>query len=429
MSFETVAEKLVYGGEAIAHHEGKTLFVPLALPGERVEIEPVRSAKGVTHARLLRVIEPSSDRIQPPCTYFGNCGGCHYQQLDARVQLEAKVGILRETLRRVGKIAWEGAVRAHAANSWHYRNQAQFKIAPGLDGGTSLGFFEAQSHKLVAVDACLIVSPHLNLTFSALRTPPWPERLQTFRELELLADQDDREVMVTLRGAPFPDAAADEALAQDLLKLPGVRTVAIDRLNRISVWGAPWLTYVVGGAGYRVSPGSFFQVSRFLLEPLVTAVTAGPAAAEQAAKERKKLALDLYAGVGLFTVPLAREFEQVIAVESHPGAAVDLAANAAPLRNVKTASGSTYDFLRRFAQPEPDLVVLDPPRAGVDYPTLERLTKLRPNRIHYLSCHPPTLARDLAYLVQHGLVVESIELFDLFPHTYHIEGLVRLSRD
>ena len=159
MPFELTPHKLVYGGEALGYHQGRPVLVSHALPGERLEVEPVRTAKGVVHARLLRVLTPSPQRVDAPCPYFGRCGGCQYQHLGAEQQASAKREILRETLRRIGKITWSGEIPVHAAQPWNYRNQAQLKVARQPDGSVELGFFEAESHRLFPVDACLILSP------------------------------------------------------------------------------------------------------------------------------------------------------------------------------------------------------------------------------------------------------------------------------
>jgi len=420
MSFEINLEKLIYGGEALGHHQGRTVFVPRALPGERVEVEETRTAKGVTRASPLRVISASPERVEPPCRYFGECGGCQYQHLSVERQPEQKREILRETLRRIGKIVWENEISVHAANPWNYRNQAQFKIAHH-DGRAEFGFYEAESHRLVAVDECKILSPRLNAALGALRGESWPQEFAACREIELLADDKDEKMMITLYGE-FPPGAGEQ-LAQHLLgQVPGVVSVGVKRAGGFDVIGDPALHYQVGDFGYRVSPGSFFQVSRHLLPELVQAVTG---------EARGTLALDFFAGVGLFSLPLARAFQEVIAVEGNAAAARDLTANAQAhqLKNVRAQGESLYDFLRRFARSGPDLAVLDPPRAGVGERSLKLLAGIRPARLHYLSCHPPTLARDLAHLTHLGYTVISIAMFDLFPQTSHIECLAQLARD
>jgi 23S rRNA (uracil1939-C5)-methyltransferase len=421
MSFEFSPIKLIYGGDALGHHAGRTVLVPRVLPEERVEVEEVRTAKGVVHARPLRILQAAPQRIDPPCPYFGRCGGCHYQHLNPELQSASKREILRETLRRLGGIEWKEEIPLHAGPAWSYRNQAQFKIARQPDGRVALGFFEPQSHRVLDIDRCLILSPRLNSALAELRRPEWARGLAEFQEIELFADQRDAELMLTLRSdAPRLDG---EQWGLGLLeRIPGVVCVALAGSGRRRVLGKPALHYSVGEISYRVSPGSFFQASRFLAPELVTSVAEG---------EQGGLALDLFAGVGLFSLPLARRFKRVVAAEANVAAASDLKANAAAngLTNLRAASQTTYDFLRRFAQAQPDLVVMDPPRAGVDAGSLKLLAALRPRRIHYLSCSPPTLARDLAFLLRHAYHLRSLEWFDLFPQTYHIEALAKLARN
>lgn len=420
MTFKLTAQKLVYGGEALGHHEGRPVFVPLVLPGERAEVEVARAAKGVVHARPLRILEPSPDRAEPPCPYFGRCGGCQYQHLRVDLQPSVKREILRETLRRIGKLAWDSEIALHAASPWNYRNQAQLKVAHGADGRVELGFFERESHRLFPVDECLILSPRLNAVLAQLRSTGWSSRLGECREIDLLADDRDECVAVTFRGHISRDAA--EGAARDMLsKLPGVVSVAVEGEGLTRVYGESGLDYHVGEFRYHISPGSFFQVSRYLLPKLVEEVTDA---------QPGELALDLFAGVGLFTLPLARRFARVIGVESARESAGDLEVNVRvhSLANVRVAGETDFDFLRRFAQAEPDLVVLDPPRAGIEARALKLLADSRPKRIHYLSCSPPTLARDLSFLLNCGYRIISVAMFDVFPQTYHIESLVKVTR-
>jgi len=444
--FEFSPQKLVYGGEALGYHDGRTVLAPRALLGERLEVEELRVAKGVVHARPLRVLAAAPERVDPPCPYFGRCGGCHYQHLRAELQPAAKREILRETLRRIGKLSWEAEIPVHAAQPWGYRNQAQLKVATQLDGGVAIGFFQAGSHRLFPVDACLILSPRLNAVLAELRRPGILPRLAPAHEIELLADDRDEQVMVTLRAGfesresrGFHDSRETDALAQDLLaRLPGATCVAVESAERggeLQAYGEASLVYRVssgrvGEFGYRISPGSFFQASRFLIPELVSAV------ATYCDQSERRLALDLYAGVGLLSLPLARSFAEVVAVESNRTSAVDLVANARGhgLANLRAVNQSVFDFLRRFARGTrdvvvPDLVVLDPPRAGVEGRTLKLLADLQPRHITYVSCHPPTLARDLGYLAAHGYRLTAVELFDFFAQTFHIEALARLVRN
>ena len=430
MPFEIVPQKLVYGGEALGYYQGRAVLVPRALPGERLEVEARRTAKGVVHARPRRVLEVSPERVDPPCPHFGRCGGCQYQHLKPELQTVAKSEILRETLRRLGRIQWDSEVPLHAAHPWNYRNQAQLKVARQPDGGVVLGFFEAGSHRLFPVDVCLILSPRLNAVLGELRSAAWSARLAGCQEIELLADHRDERVAVILRGSLSSNEA--EATAREMLaRLSGVVSVAVETGRGLRVYGKAALDYSVGDFRYRISPGSFFQASRFLLPELVAAVTGEESVAALApVSDRQRLALDLFAGVGLFTLPLARRFTQVVAVEAAATSTADLAANAQAhaLSNIRVVTATAYDFLRRFAQAAPDLVVLDPPRAGVGVRTLKLLVTCRPRRVHYVSCSPPTLARDLGYLLAHGYQLDGLELFDFFPQTFHIESLAKLTR-
>ncbi|MGA2986717.1 MAG: 23S rRNA (uracil(1939)-C(5))-methyltransferase RlmD [Terriglobia bacterium] len=436
--FEFSPVKLVYGGEALGFQAGRTVLTPRVLPGERAEVEEVRRQKGVVHARPLRILEPSRERTEPSCPYFGRCGGCQYQHLAYAAQVAAKVDILRETLRRLGQVKWEGPIPAHSGPAWNYRNQAQLKVGHAPDGAAALGFFEAESHRLISIDACPILSPRLNGLLAVLRSEPWINTLANSRGVELLADDRDEKVMLTLAGSW--NAQEAETLAHKCLaELAGVATVAVTQEAGVRVFGEPHLIYRVGEFVYRITPTAFFQSARFLLPELAATVVAPEftpvhaglkAGATSLRGESGAVAIDLYAGVGLFTLPLATWFDRVIAVEAHPQAAADLAANAraGPSGKIRAITATAFDFLRRCAQMDPVLVVMDPPRTGVGAATLKLLVDLRPKHLQYVSCNPPTLARDLGFLLQHGYRLDSLELFDCFPQTYHIESLARLSR-
>ena len=229
--FEFSPVKLVYGGEALGFPAGRTVLTPLVLPGERAEVEEVRRQKGVIHARPVRILEPSPQRIEPLCPYFGRCGGCQYQHLAYPEQVAAKTEILRETLRRLGQVKWEGPISAHSGPAWNYRNQAQLKIGKSSEGATALGFFEAESNRLVSIDACPILSPRLNALLAVLGGEPWISEIAKARELELLADNLDEKVMLTLAGSWNAEEAG--TLANKCLEeLDGVSTVAFAQDSR-----------------------------------------------------------------------------------------------------------------------------------------------------------------------------------------------------
>lgn len=415
-------EKLVYGGEGLAHHEGHTVFVPFVLPGEVVTVRPVERKKKFERGRVERVITPSPERAAPPCPHFSVCGGCHYQHIPYPAQLKYKSEILCETLTRVGRVQWNGATQTHASPPFGYRNRAQWKVCPrgGKEVKPGIGYVQAGSSALCAVEECPIVSPRLAETLAAvdelLAEGKLPAKL---REIEAFADAADKKVLLSASLESFDEEPA--ALADTLrATLSGVETILLheSRRDRFELFGPGFIHYEAGGIPYRVGHLSFFQVNRFLMEELLGAVVAG---------EQGGLALDLFAGVGFFTLPLAKRFEKVVSVESNLAAARDLQVNIESAGvNALKVHAEVETFLSDWME-TPDLVILDPPRAGVAPNALTRLVALAPPRIGYLSCDPATLARDLAVLTG-AYEISEVHLFDVFPQTYHIEALVRLKR-
>jgi 23S rRNA (uracil1939-C5)-methyltransferase len=426
---EVRIEKLVYGGDGLGHHDGNTVFVPLVLPGELVRIESSTRKKKFIRGRLERVVEPSAERVPAPCPHFGRCGGCQYQHIPYEAQIRYKAEILRETLGRIGRIQWTGAIDTQASPPFGYRNRAQWKLRPNQDGAAGsagIGYFEMGSTKLCAVTECSILSPRLAETLARLREMVSQGKiLSAIDEIEAFADSSDEKVLLNLSADRLTDSA--ESIAAALRQsVPNVESIFIQdrRADKFHLDGPGYLTHTVGAAQFRVGHLSFFQVNRFMVEPLVDAVIANT---------KGKLALDLFAGVGLFTVALTKQFERVIGVESNLAAAKDLETNlkesggASPAARNITAEA----FLSRWHE-TPDLIVVDPPRAGVEVEALAHIKKLAPARVHYVSCDPATLARDLAQLLGTNgagpYEIESMNLFDIFPQTYHMEVLVRLRR-
>jgi 23S rRNA (uracil1939-C5)-methyltransferase len=425
---EVRIEKLVYGGDGLAHHGGHTVFVPLVLPGELVQIESRERKKKFIRGRVERLLETSPERVAAPCPHFGRCGGCQYQHMPYEAQLRYKAEILRETLGRIGHIQWDGPIETHASPPFGYRNRAQWKLSTTKDApvGSGIGYFEAASTRLCPVTECSILSPGLAETLSKLRNlVSSGKALAAIDEIEAFANDKDEKILLNLSADRLSDSAESTASALRGA-IPYVESILIQdrRADAFHLSGPGYLNYDALGVSYRVGHLSFFQVNRSLVEPLVEAVVG---------KTRGRLALDLFAGVGLFTVALTKQFERVIGVESNLAAARDLEVNLKASGGTSPAArhATTESFLSRWHEPL-DLVVLDPPRAGVEPEALARLKKLAPTRIHYLSCDPATLGRDLALL---GLAegpgpyeIESVNLFDIFPQTYHMEVLVRLRR-
>jgi 23S rRNA (uracil1939-C5)-methyltransferase len=424
--FEVRVEKMVYGGDGLGHHEGHTVFVPFVLPDERVSVEPLERRKKFIRGRLGRVITASPNRMAPPCPYFGVCGGCHYQHIPYELQLEYKAAILRETLSRLGRIAWDGPIVSHPSPAYGYRNRAQWKIAL-VDGKLAIGYYQAGSRKLCPVSECPISSPLLVSALQALSALLAARKLpDTLLEAEAFANDAHAKLFLNLSFDKFAGSA--EKIAQTLRsELPAMESLLLHdrKSDRFELQGPGHISYRAGDRDYRVGHLSFFQVNRFLSNDLA-AIVMGEA--------HGRLALDLFAGVGLFTVPLAHRFERVIGVESNAAAVRDLEANlqASGAASPAARESEVETFLARWRE-RPDFVVLDPPRSGVPAQALSQLVKLAPGTIAYLSCDPATLARDLALLVGSQekpapYLISEVHLVDIFPQTYHMEALVRLSR-
>jgi 23S rRNA (uracil1939-C5)-methyltransferase len=427
---EVRIEKLVYGGDGLAHHEGQTVFVPLVLPGELVRVESAARKKKFVRGRLERVVEASPERVAAPCPHFGRCGGCQYQHIPYDAQIRYKTEILRETLGRIGRVRWDGPIETHASPPFGYRNRTQWKIRTvhgNATGSAKIGYFEAGSTRLCAVDECAILSPRLAETFAKLRTLVVSNKaLSAIDEIEAFSDAADEKLLLNLSAERLTDSP--EAIASALREaIPSVASILVQdrRADKFELIGPGYLSYLTGSTEFRVGHLSFFQINRFLIDALIEGVIGD---------SRGRLALDLFAGVGLFTVALAKQFDRVIGVESNLAAAKDLEVN---LQSSGGASPShrhaTAEALLSHWHEKPDLVVLDPPRAGVEPGTLAHLKKLAPWRINYLSCDPATLARDLAALIGNQenpgpYEIRDINLFDIFPQTYHMEALVRLKR-
>lgn len=397
MVAELTVEKLVYGGCGLARQEGLVVLVPYVLPGERIRVELEPRSSDYARGRLVEILESSPHRVAPPCPYFGRCGGCHYQHAAYSYQLELKRAILRETFQRIARLELPGEIRVISGPDLGYRNRVQLHIRAGR-----VGFHEAGSHRLCPVDQCVVCSPRLNEAIQALarmaRQPRFP---QFVRVLELFTNEDQTQVNVL-------ETQADRRVARGFFEwcarlLPGALDGSLD--------------YWVGSDVYRVSHRSFFQVNRFLLEPLLE-VALGEASGQ--------FALDLYAGVGLFSLPLARKFREVVAVESAASAVADLEFNAQRAGLPVKAVRSTVELFLEQQQQAPDFLVADPPRAGLGKAVVRQLLRLRVPRLSLVSCDPATLARDVGGLVQGGYEVREVSLVDLFPHTYHIETVCRL---
>ena len=424
-------EKLIYGGDGLArlpadeHGRGKAVFVPFVLPGEQVTASVTEEKPGFARARADQISQASPQRIAPHCRYFMRCGGCHYQHTDYAHQLEIKASILKENLRRIAKLELSQDLKIHPSPPWHYRNRTRLRVQTSPE--FALGYYQFNSHEFVPIDQCPISSPLINRAIAALTTNGRSQALgslQAIQEIEFFASADDTQLLVEACAASQTSAEQSEKSAHALQStLPEAVGVVVfepakNEPKPIAWAGSGKLTYQTARACYRVSGGAFFQVNRHLTDELVNIVTEGRSG---------RTALDLYAGVGLFSSVLSREFERVIAVESSPISHSDLLYNSP--ENVKAVGSMSEQYLRNVARKlQHDLVVVDPPRSGLGENVVHALVNLGAPRITYVSCDPATLSRDLGRLLKSGYQVERAHLVDLFPQTYHLESVFHLVR-
>jgi len=424
-------EKLLYGGDGLAHADGNTVFVPHVLPGEQVRAAVRTKKKKLIHAKLLEVMKAAAARIAPTCPHFGVCGGCHFQHIEFTEQGRLKIEILRETLSRLGGVAWNGEIREHSAEPYGYRNRAQWAYRDALP--RAFGYFLPESAHIVPIDQCPVLSPGLTKTFGQLQELARANSLPPgILEIEAFMDSEDAKLALNVAFERFSKPAKD-LITDFKTALPQLESLLLldQSRNRFELSGPGYLTHQAGGFAFHVSHLSFFQVNRFLIEELLKSVLEGA---------KGGYALDLFAGVGFFTLPLAKLFTRVVSVDANLSATRDLRVNAETAGvQVVSHTEHTEDFLKK-EQEQPDFVVLDPPRFGLGAEVAARLANLGAPEIAYLSCDPSTLARDLAVLTAsgrrpatevapaHRYEITQIELFDLFPQTFHIETLVRLRR-
>jgi 23S rRNA (uracil1939-C5)-methyltransferase len=393
---------------------------------------------------LVEVTAPSAERIAPFCPHFQVCGGCHYQHIPAAEQVRLKIEILRETLSRLGGVQWSGEITAHSGEPYGYRNRAQWAVRSGMP--RALGYFLPESSMILPIDTCPILSPRLLETFTLLQEMARGGKLPVgILEIEAFTDSADEKLALNVAFDKFP-APAEEIAGLFRKELPRLESLLLldQKKGRFELSGPGFLVHEVGGFKYQVSHLSFFQVNRFLTADLLKAVTAGA---------KGDLALDLYAGVGFFTLLLAQTFERVVSVDANLAATRDLFANAKSTGvDIISHNEHAEEFLKKTTE-RPDFVVLDPPRSGLGTAAAAALASLGAAEIVYLSCDPSTLARDLAVLmgsqrksgetsaqagteaggnsssgVTNLYEITEMAMFDLFPQTFHIETLVRLRR-
>lgn len=408
--------EMAYGPHAVARHDGKVVFVRGAGPDEELDAIITEERRSFAYADAVRVVCPSASRRHPPCPYLPRCGGCPWQHLDYRAQLEAKRRIVQEHLRRFAGVGVDVEPVVPSPLEYEYRRRLKLRVERG-----EVGFYAGATHSLVPIEHCLLAEP------SVAAAIPWvaelSRSLQTnLRRIELIRTREEAPDVTVVAEAEGSWVKADHAFCRSWLEGHShVRGLTISGRR----WKRTW-----GQAGIAVRPdertvldanaGSFTQVNAAANLSLVETV------GRLAQVRRGERVLDLYAGVGNFSIPFARCGARVLAVEQHPQAARDNAANARRLRltGYEVRQGLAEHVVARLVEAGErfDVVVLDPPRSGARL-VIEGLLRLAAPRVVYVSCDPATLARDVRRLGSHYRI-ETVQPIDMFPHTYHVEVVV-----
>jgi 23S rRNA (uracil1939-C5)-methyltransferase len=359
-------EKLIYGGSGLARTDQGVVFVPRTAPGDVIEAQIIDRKKDYSVARLTELLEPSPDRQEPVCV----AGCCQWQHIRYDRQVDYKEAIIRESLTRLGHIHWNGPISRMIGPDRNYRLRATFHVT-----GNRFGFMQEKSNTIIPIRECASLVPELN------------QFIQTANPTGA------REVHVV----SAPEIEAAFVMNDGTITRQGHATIHIDKIR------------------FRVKPELFFQANRFLLTPFINEVLlqAGPTPAH---------VLELYSGVGFFSVPLSGMSTEVIGLEGNLASVRQARENARlnERHNLRFTEGEVDTALAK-ASIEPDVVVLDPPRAGCGVKVAERITEMKPQRIVYVSCNPSTFAREASVFLANGYDLRRLTLIDQFPNTYHIE--------
>lgn len=378
------------GGKALGHApDGRVVFVEFAIPGERVIAEITKEESSYIEATTVSVLEASPARVEPRCQYFGRCGGCQLQHIDYGEQLRLKAGIVREQLRRIGRFE-DAPIREMIGmrEPWAYRNHLRFTVRRDGD----VGFMEHGTHRFLRIDRCDIAHPKVN---------------------EILREVQGRTMQTSQLSVRVGENTGDLLVQPKLHWRPGRTGHARS--------GQPYYTEILRGVRYRVSSPAFFQVNTRQAERLAELVVA------RATEARPAVAVDAYAGVGTFAALLAQHVAQVFTIEWSAAAGDDGEVNLGGLTNVSRVIGTVEEVLPTL-RPAPDVIVVDPPRVGLQPAVIEAIAASEAKRLVYVSCDPATLARDLRLLVDAGFRLIEVQPIDMFPHTQHIECISTLDR-
>jgi 23S rRNA (uracil1939-C5)-methyltransferase len=400
-TYEITLTSLTYGGEALGRlSDSRAVFVPFGLPGERVCVRLTEEKRGFARGEIVEILQASPNRIRPRCKHFGQCGGCHYQHMPYEMQLKVKADILRDQFQRIGKIE-NPPVHPSVAGPdlWNYRNHIQFHLA----NNAKPGFQAPSSNQVIPISECHLPKVSIN-SF-------WPQ-------LEFESDSGIERVSIRT-GSNDELMLALESDSPETPELEIEADISVAHIfddNTVIIAGNDHIVIKTLEREFRVSPNSFFQVNTAMAEKMVAHLLNHLPITDES------IILDVYCGVGLFSAFLAPRCKRLIGIESSPSACEDFAINLDEFENVEL-----YEDLAENVLPvlnvKSDIILVDPPRAGLEKKALDAIVKINPKTIAYVSCDPSTLARDARRLIDNGYKLLDVTPFDLFPQTYHIESI------
>lgn len=417
-------ESVAFKGYGVARIHGKVVFIPTTVTGDQAWIEITEEKKKYSMGRLIQVIKPSPWRVNPPCPYFGSCGGCQWQHIDYSIQGELKREILKDILRRLGGLREDPPITViPSPQSYSYRARIQLKAKDKM-----LGYYQEKSHRIEDIQKCLIAHPLINPMLLLLRRT-FPS-FSGIKEIEINVSPDESNGILILHFLPLNPKTENflKKFLQNQAIFKGIVTAKKERLN---LFGDPSLNFTIPlsqerekrNLKFRISPGSFSQVNLEQNQTLIQTVL------QFSEVNREERVLDLYAGVGNLTLPLAMGAREVLGIEENRMAIEDARFNAERngIRNCDFIHGRVEDVFMSWERKIPDLVVLDPPRTGCKT-ILDQVARLKPKKIVYVSCEPTTFSRDLHLFSERGYSLQRLGLIDMFPQTFHMEVVGLLQR-
>lgn len=443
---ELTIEDLGVDGEGIGKVDGMAIFVKDAVPGDRVQAKVMKMKKSYGYARLMQVLDPSPERMEPRCAFARQCGGCQLQAMTYEAQLDFKAKKVWNHLIRIGSLTDLAKPEIIGMDDpWRYRNKAQFPFGTDKEGNPVTGFYAARSHNIIPCTECWLGVEENKVILEKILDHLKTYHISTYDEVSgkgLLRHVLIRkgfttgEVMVCLilNGRTMPKLTE---LVNSLREVPGMTSITINVNTKntnvimgtemISVWGQDYITDYIGNIKYQISPLSFYQVNPVQTKKLYET------ALEYADLKGNETVWDLYCGIGTISLFLAQKAGKVYGVEIVPQAINDARQNA-KLNGIKNAEffvGKAEEVLPEKYEKEgiyADVIVVDPPRKGCDTAALETMVKMKPERIVYVSCDSATLARDVKWLGERGYEVKKVKACDMFPGTVHVETVCLLSK-